>query len=93
MQLLQVTGDTCRRCEAAIDHFLIQLLPSDTPERSLSVLAVPWCEACSPAVVHDEAYERPQPKKAPLPKRTWLEALMARWLFAEVARSSDGTRV
>ena len=82
MQLLPVTGDTCRRCEAEIDHFLIQLLPSDNPNRHMSVLAVPWCDACSPAVMHDEAHELPKPKKAPLPPKTWLEALMARWLFA-----------
>ena len=81
-QLLTVTGDTCRHCDAEIDHFLVQLLPSDTPAREMSILAVPWCDACSPAVVHDEASDRPLPKKPPLQPMTWFERLIARWMFA-----------
>ena len=81
-QLLPIAGETCRACDAPPTYLLVKPIDPDKwlTTREMSLIAVPWCDACSPAAMWDEASEvRPQPTRRDL---TWLERLMARWLFA-----------
>ena len=75
-EILYFTDHTCRTCGEAPTHFLVQ---PKSPEKWLAqkwmeVIAVPYCDPCSPA-----ALEVPP---RPLPEPTFWQSLWKRILTA-----------
>ena len=71
-------------CGQPLTHYVVVPQHADrwVERRAMSVMATPYCTACSPAVDHAQASVPPVTPLDLPPTVTWLERWARRWLLA-----------